>query len=57
MVTQFKQCLSVPVPTCAAGNGRCKARREAQGSLFHPGATSEGKAGRVNDREPLVDAS
>ena len=30
----------------------CEARGKAEGLLFHPGVTGEGKAGRVNVREP-----
>jgi hypothetical protein len=29
-------------------------REEAQGSLFHPGVTGEGKTGRVNASEPSM---
>ena len=29
-------------------------REEAQGPLFHPGATGEGKTGRVNASEPSM---
>jgi len=36
---------------CLQGRG-AKLEGEAQGSLFHPGVTGEGKAGRVNVSEP-----
>ena len=35
----------------------CEARGKAEGLPFYPAATGEGKIGRVNTREPLVDAS
>jgi hypothetical protein len=35
----------------------CGARGKAGGLPFHPGATGEGKTGRVNEREPLNDVS
>ena len=41
-----------PRLTCAAGDGGCEAR-EASRLPVHP-ATSEGKAGRVNNREPSM---
>ena len=43
---------SVPALTCVAGNGGVRSiRGEAQGCPFHPGATGEGKAGRVSASE------
>jgi hypothetical protein len=44
----------VPALTCVAGNGRGRSSGEARGRPFRPGATGEGKAGRVNDPESLL---
>jgi hypothetical protein len=44
----------VPALTCAAGNGRVRSSGEARGRPSRPGATGEGKAGRVNDPESLL---
>ncbi len=42
-----------PALTCVAGNGGVRSSEfMPEGSPFHPGATGEGKTGRVNASEP-----
>ena len=42
----------VPAPACAVSNDRVRSPGKAQGRLLRPGATGEGKTGRVNTSEP-----
>jgi len=49
----FGQCPGpVPAPACVVSNDRVRSPGEAQGRPLRPGATGEGKTGRVNTSEP-----